>query len=134
MRKTLITYIFILSAAAMSADNISLVFRSADGNEQAIETSGLEMVFEDGVLRASSATMSLSLPLSELCSMEFSSTAAGVDIVEADKSAGPVEIFGADGRSMGRAASVAEAASELPAGIYIIKLSDGTTRKIAIKK
>ncbi|MDE6497355.1 MAG: hypothetical protein K2L21_01705 [Muribaculaceae bacterium] len=134
MRKSFIACLLLLSAAGVKAQNISLVFRSADGTEQAIETSGLEMVFDGGLLRATSATMSLSLPLSDLRSMEFSSIAAGVDAVHADNAAGPVDIYDPDGRCIGTAVSVSEAASALPAGIYIIKSSEGNARKIAVRK
>lgn len=133
--KQLLTLILItISVMAMKADFSNVVFTSASGDQHFIAVAGLEITFADEMLIATNANATISLPLAQVTSMEFTNNNSNsMDSTTADAANDPVTVFTLDGISHGQYHSANEAVNVLPTGIYIIKYNDGSSIKISKK-
>ncbi len=134
MIKCYLMLLFVLASLLAKADDYKrLVFTTADGQTVSVAAEGLEMTIVDGQLRVSDGTSIYVLPLSTLASMAFSTDEANAirTLAEADADA-PVTVFTAAGQRAGTFASLSEARSRLPRGLYIIQ-SRITTSKLLVR-
>lgn len=128
MKKYLFTFcLALLATTSQATDHLYLVFTLTDGTTQSISATDLSLSFADGTLTAQSGTATLSLPLTQLTKMEFSTDAAtALSTIEAEVSTGDdTEIYDLNGRRM-------PSGTQLPRGIYIVK-SNGRTTKVQIR-
>lgn len=122
----------IVSITALAIDNSSLMFTLNTGAKHYIDIQGLEITFTGEKMNAVSANGSLELNLSDISTMQFSTDAAGVDAISRD--AQPVEVYTIAGIEAGSFENLDTAIAALAAGSYVIRYSDGSTLKIAIRK
>lgn len=135
MRKfLLITVLFFLTIPLSGlADNRMMLFKTSDGDSRSISSSGLEIKFIDGNMVAGNGEETLTLPLSDLVSMEFSvGSSSIVDITGSFSS--DVAVFNINGINLGTYSSPAMASRTLPAGLYVMKFKSGETQKLIIRK
>ena len=133
MRKFVLSIICGVTSVLAWAEYPFMAFRTVDGDEHTISTTGLEISLGDGVLTATAADEKVQIPLASLASMQFTDKGAKAGSITADADAA-VEVFGTDGIPAGKFASVKEATRALRAGIYVFKNKKGDTWKIAVQK
>lgn len=122
----------LLPMLAMAEYN-SMQFESSDGGNHYIDISGLEISFADHTLTASNAETTLTLPLNQVVSMQFSnSPGSEVKIVEMGNT-DAIEVYSASGISLGSYKSLTEVRNDVPSGIFVVRYSDGTTLKLLKK-
>ena len=111
-----------------------LTFRTTAGSEQSFAASGLKITFSDGKALVSSQGNTVSLPLTELSSMQFTATATSIaspltqPAVSVSIENGAVIVKGApgaavsvaslDGRTLGT--------KNLPRGLYLVRVGSKT--------
>lgn len=136
MKKPLLCAILALSALAGRAEYNRLVFHTLDGNVQAVGLTELNITFADGEMIATSKGESVRVNVASLDFMEFADDGTGaIDAVSAaERLAGAVTVYTADGQLHGRFPSVTEACAALPGGIYLFQTERGTTSKIMITR
>ncbi len=116
--------------AVKAYDYPYLVIQTTDGTSQSIEAEKLVLTFSGSQLVATNGTENLTLTVSDLNKMYFSSTSSAVNqISEAD---GEVEVFTLSGVRMGSYSSVAQALQSLRSGIYVMSSKEKTI-KITVK-
>lgn len=124
----------IMAAVASAGEFNSMCFTSTDGGKHYISLSQLEITVSDGMLTATAdEAQSLTFPLDQLQSMEFSSESPSVINEISAQKTGRVTAYDIKGMSHGNYYSVTEAAKSLSAGTYVIKSADGHTYKIIVK-
>ncbi len=114
-----------------------LVFTTSDGNLLSLTVSELEMTFSNGSLTAVNTDGTYTLTLSEIASMQFSTTQEGtlpdaIRCVSQPVMADAVEMFTLSGISLGVFSNVAAAEASLPRGVYVGK-QQGSTFKLSVK-
>jgi len=131
MKRFVLVLILMIGISAVRAyDYPYLVFQTTDGSSQSIEAEKLVLTFSGSQLVATNGTENLTLTVSDLSKMFFSSTTSGVSqISEAD---GEVEVFTLSGIRMGSYSSVAQALKSLRSGIYVVSSKEKTI-KITVK-
>ena len=93
-------------------------FKTSDGSEQTIGSSGLVITLSSTTLIAQNSTESIEIPLESLISMRFSDDkTTGINTVIANASS-PVSVFSIDGVALGNFESVTEAEQKLPSNVY----------------
>lgn len=133
MKRVILLIGFIVSALGMHADDYPyLAFQNTDGEVTILTANGLTLSYADGVLTAVTGGSSQTFETSKLSRMYFTDTATGIVSLNADGKPQAVEVFTADGRNLGRFASLQEAAKRLPKGAYVVK-ANGQTIKIALQ-
>lgn len=132
MKKILLASAIALLSLPAFADGEFLLFKTADGVSHSIAASGLEIKFEDGAMVATNASESLSLPLSDLATMEFAASNAVSSIVSSIE--GTVAVMNINGVMLGNYASAEEAANYLAPGIYVIRNASGESSKLLVRK
>lgn len=134
MNKFLITLIAATAVTApVMAEEVNMVFKTADGLTHSIGAAGLEIHFADGQMIATNTGSSISLPVETLASMEFSTDSSSV-IESVNSVSGEVSVSSINGVAVGSFASLNDATNELPEGVYIIKSASGATTKIILRK
>lgn len=123
--------------AAETTNYVSLTIEKTDGTSQSLTAIGLSITYANGMFAASNETESVTLPLSDICSMYFSNqqvtTAANgistvnADVTTADYSVGD-GIYNLGGQRIGDLS----AQSSLRRGVYIIR-ENGQSKKVNIK-
>lgn len=135
MKKILLVTLLIMSAMCASAATFTTMrLVTTSQTEHLIGLDGLEITVADGILTAANATETLSVPVADLATMEFSSKQSGIAGVEHTGEQTPVTVYGIDGKDYGTFASTSAASAALPAGTYIIKATDNTTTKLTLRK
>lgn len=128
--KQIITCMIALSAAfAANAEYLTLSFKTSGGESHSIGIQGLEVKFSEETLTAFNPMTTITLPLAQVESMEFTD-AASVSTVNGDWMKEQTTVFDLSGRQLGSFRSFSEAMSQLPVGIYLFRYADGTTLKI----
>lgn len=135
MKHLIIILAAMVAALSSGATNSypTLLFKTNDGIDHLISTSGLEISFDSGNLNARAGAETLSFPVANVLSMQFSTSESGLEeiLTNAD---GVVSIYSLDGILRGSFSSLPDASALLPEGIYIVRYADGTTSKIMLKK
>ena len=128
MKKLLVTLLMAgIWHVSMAYDYPYMVFQTADGSTQAIETDGLTISFSNGQLVATNASGSQTFSLAQMSKMYFTAdNVTSIQIVEQealdiDEAA---EVYDLQGLKVTR--------QQMRQGIYILKSKKGT-RKIYIK-
>lgn len=82
---------------------------------------------------ATNGQETLTLSLNDLATMEFSDTEVGISSIPTNDS-GEVTITGINGITLGKYASLQEAAAGLSQGVYVVTSKTGETTKLIIRK
>lgn len=107
-----------------------LTFRMADDTELSVAAENLTINYKDGNLILSSSVVDKSLPASQIKSMRFTSTSAGInEVIDINSTAG--DYYNLSGIKVGRFSSTDDARKILPSGIYIVK-NDEKTFKVTL--
>lgn len=134
MRKFICAILFLQGVAAIAGESFDypyMAFQGIDGTKQTVAVESLEITFADGKLIAHSATEEVSLELSQLDKMYFTTEQAGVAGTFAPVS-GKATVYSMQGVNLGTFASLAAAVNSLPRGLYVVK-TDDRTQKMAVK-
>lgn len=135
MKKLLLLFSLAVMSTGAFAQYSYMTFTTNSGEKFSAQTEGLVITIDNGNLVAADTESTLTLPLNSLASMEFSETQEGTTgIATAVAADSGVKAYTVDGISAGSFSSLAEMRDVLPAGFYVIKLADGNTLKINIKK
>lgn len=122
--------LFLLCMATLSGyadDNYSyLAFETADGTTATETADNLHITFANGQLIATSTATSNTYTLTDLTRMYFTNTPVTAINELATGNEGNVEVYSAQGISMGTFASMQAARSLLKQGLYIVKSDSGT--------
>ena len=137
-KKFLFVALLVLGVCGAYADDFAypyLVFTNTDGSQTVVAAQSLELTISDGQLVATNGTSSRILTLSDLASMQFSTSKDGitdeiVTMADASKltSAQPTAIYDLSGRRAYQPAGKA-----MRRGVYIVRDANGKTSKIAVK-
>lgn len=119
-------------ASANAYEYPYLTFEQADGTLQTVSVESLVLTFTDGKLIATNADGTLSLPLTDLSKMFFSTSGTTGITAEELNADEEVEVYSASGILMGKYDNLEAARQSLHRGIYIIKTNQ-STKKITIK-
>lgn len=133
MKKIILFLSALAVASALNADDYkSLLVKTQDGSEYKISIDGLKLALTDNNLVVSNSNESVTIPTTDLVSMEFSGLMSSVTSVAGSDT--QVSLYSTDGTFVGTYGSAGEAISAVSDGIYVIKTSEGSTRKITVKK
>lgn len=140
MKKMLFSAL-LLAAAAFSAratDSEScswLGISLSDGTVTMLKAENLSIRFAGGSLVATDADgLTYSCSLAEVDALYFSDQNSGVDSLPVATEGDGVTLWSVSGRACGTYATMSEAASALPGGIYVIKKASGQSDKIKLEK
>lgn len=133
MKKLITICMFLGALTGVRGENTHMLFRSSDGIVQSIPAENLVMTFSDGQLHAVAGSESIEVPLASLQAMYFGDLSA-VALFETGDTFGPVTVYTTDGMTRGAYDSLSNAHASLPRGLYIVKDTKGSTRKIAVTK
>lgn len=131
MKKLCLSLILAGCAIGAYAEGTTMVFTTTDAVEHSIASKNLTISFVDGMMNATNGSQTLSLPLADLKTMNFSNLVSGLNII--DGTAGAVAVTSLNGTDCGVYTSLAEAQTQLPAGIYIVRTESDQTFKIVVK-
>ena len=135
MKKAVFLAVFTMAAVwahAAEYDYPYLTFTTSSGI-QSVSTTGLTMTISGTNLVATNNSTTLTLPLSSLTAMEFTSSATtGISTVNnTGKDKSSVAVYTLSGVSLGNFASGDIARASLKSGVYLFQ-SKGKTNKIII--
>ena len=121
MRKIVLVLAVCCAMMAQAATYSYLVFTNTSGTTTAFEVSNLTLTVSGSNLQVTNDEGTVNLVLTELASMQFSTSADTVTAIEnvLDGDA-PVQVFGVSGVSLGTFGSLVEATQQLNAGAYVI--------------
>lgn len=150
MNKAILTGVLVLAAAAASAQSPTFRFVTAQGETTVVASENLVITFEDGTLVASNGSQTITLPVTNLVSMNFSDEEVSggetpdpdpvdpdpdepeQDSIQEIMASGECALYSVDGKEQGKFASLEAARKALKPGIYVIK-SNGACHKIVVK-
>lgn len=135
MKKFLLMAIaLVMSATASAGYGYMLFYTNQSTDPEVIATENLVITIDDeNLMISNSKDRPLTLPLSTVSAMEFSAGSySSVGLVS--ETDGKVSLYSADGLPVGDFSSLDEAVGSLPAGIYVIRKTNGDTVKIMIGK
>ncbi len=129
-KKILVMICALSGATVMTAETYPwLSFKMADATEISVVAADLEIRYADNLLHLSSASVNQTLPVDQILSMSFSSTATGLGETLASDSP-EAEYFTLDGVAAGHFATPDEARAALPSGIYVAKSASATIKVV----
>ncbi len=152
MKKTLLSLALLTGwVGAGATDYTTLAFRHTDGTVSYMAADGLDMAFSGGSLVATNTDASLTMQLSTLEAMYFSTTTTGISAATADgrrvrsglgcimvtgRAGDEVRVYDTAGTLRGKrtlsSSQPAAVTENLPSGVYIVRVGDETT-KILVK-
>lgn len=138
MKSTVLAFLLSFFAMTAYAGNYDyLIVESTDGSTKAFVSSGLSISYsqESG---ASGVTISVTpsggsattFVAADTKSMFFSSDATGLKRLNAVIGNSSIEVYNANGHSVGKFHSVSEAVEKLPKGIFVVKGNQKTIKLI----
>lgn len=130
MRKFICLLMLLVSLGA-SAQYMSMKYDIKEGEPVYSGLSNLEIVFKDGNMIATWDSNSMTIPLEDLNSMQFSTSPASIEKLLADDV--KIEVYNLDGNACGSYANMKEASKFLSAGIYVARTENGVTSKFVVK-
>ena len=110
----------VLPMTSFAAEYQWLTFRMSDNTEMSVAADNLSIDYCDANLHLKSATVDQTIPVAQIKTMRFTSSAAGINDVNIDRPE-VADYFTAGGVKVGRFASVEEARNNLPSGVYVGK-------------
>lgn len=132
MKKILLSLFVAGLSVSASAAYRSMMFQTSGGDRHYLDLTGLSISFSDDTMTAVNTSETLTLPLADMASMEFSET-SGVETLTEGRESMAVSVFTTSGTSCGSFPSLSEARQSLDKGIYVIRYSDGSTLKLVKK-
>lgn len=115
------------------AESRTMLFKTSDGSSSSLAATALEIQFKDGNMIADNGSQSLTIPLTDLISMEFSNgSSAAAELQNAVS--GNVTVVNINGVTIGSFPFATLASESLPAGLYVMKFQSGETQKLIIRK
>ncbi len=152
MKKTLLSLALLTGwTEAGATDYTTMAFRHTDGTVTLMAADGLDMAFSGGNLIATSSGAASTMQLSTLEAMYFSSATTGISastsggravcssfgsILVTGRAGDEVRVYDTAGTLRGKrtlqSAQPAAVTENLPAGVYIVRVGDETT-KILVK-
>lgn len=123
-----------LFAGAVYAESpLVMAFETDDGAVSEMDARALSLSVVNDKLMVSNANESREFELHKLVKMYFTAGSTGLEVVGMGMSDSGVTVFSTDGKAVGQYASLAEAMSALPVGLYIVKTADSKSFKIAVQ-
>ena len=126
MKKKIILYslLSLLASNLIAADYDYMVFTLKDGTTQSIPSMGLVLSFEDGNMKATNGSQTITIPLTSLDKMAFSDDTTGIETIENTQMTidDNAEIFDLQGRMVTK--------DQMQKGIYIIKTNNRTYKML----
>ena len=121
------TFLLALASASWAVDYNYLTFTLNDGTTMSISASDLHIAFDNGNLKATSGTNTMTIALAKLTSMEFTNdSSTAIESIDADVTIDETtEIYDMNGRRL-------PSNAQLSRGVYMIK-SNGQTTKVHVK-
>ncbi|MDE5749347.1 MAG: hypothetical protein K2H87_01095 [Duncaniella sp.] len=124
-----------LPALVSHAAYPSMLLTTTDGTGHLIGADGLTITYSGANLNAAnSAGATLTLPLGEMLSMEFSADESGLATPAVTSLRAPFVVYGLDGASLGSFDTLSDILTALPAGPCIVRDADSRSTKILIRK
>lgn len=134
MKKLLL--LLLISCATLIAtatDYPYLVIRQLDGSETYVKSNGLSFKISDGQLTTTHTDGNSTFVFSNLESMQFSATPAGITSISANGT-DPVELYTTSGVFIGKFTSIDAAQRKITSsGVYLIKQKDKTAKMLIQK-
>ncbi len=118
--------------ATFAYDYPYLTFEQSDGTTTSVSVESLVLNYADGKLNITNADGTLSLTVSDLSKMYFSTSGTTGITSSTLTTDEEVEVYSSSGIFMGKFENLESARQSLNRGIYLIK-TDNKTQKIAIK-
>lgn len=131
-RKTLFSIVALLAACPAANAYDYLTFETTDGSTQSVAVESLVITFDDGMLVANNGSTEVSLPLTGLSKMYFSSATTAISSAKAADGDGSVVVYAVSGACLGSYETSAKAKESLRSGVYILK-SGSKTEKVVIR-
>lgn len=131
-KNLLLAALFLCGGFASQAAYNSIKFTTNQGVEHFIALPDLEIEFNAEKLIAINSANTLELPLADVKSMEFSDSTNTL-LEETWNDNESVSVWTLSGTKYCDANSMNEALTKMEKGIYVVKYSDGSTLKVAIK-
>lgn len=133
MKKFFILLAFVAATLAAHADEFPyLAIERTDGSVTVMTAANLTLTYAEGTLTVANGETNETFETASLSRMYFTDTATGIAEIAAAGRAVPVDVWAADGRSLGRFPSLQDATKRLNKGTYVIKAND-TTFKVAVQ-
>ena len=133
MRKIVLLLAVCCAVMAQAATYSYLVFTNTDATTTSFNVSNLTLTVSGSNLQVTNDKGTVNLVLTDLASMQFSTSADLVtaieNVLDADQ---PVQVFSISGSSLGSFGSLMEAAQQLNAGAYVI--SNGKNSQTIVVK
>lgn len=133
IRLSVLAAVLTMTVMQVSGEATHIVFKSSDGNSHSISSGGLEISFAGETMTAKNATETLTLPVAQLSTMEFTSLSSSVTEA-AVANPGKVTVTSIAGVSAGTFSSADAARNALAPGAYVIKTEGGDTYKLIIRQ
>ena len=136
MKKLLLLTLLIGACLSVSAVTPYkyLEFKTTENTSLVVETDGLEIGINDGVMSLSNTSgQKMNIDASTLVSMQFTNSAAVIDNITVDSDS-KVQVYKLEGTIVGTFTNVSNAINTLEPGVYILKSTEGQTVKIMIGK
>lgn len=125
--------LFATSTCIYADDYPYLTFQTTDGAQTSFSAVGLTLTLEDGLLVVSDGTTRQTFAPETLAQMFFAQSGANaIGSITTDEAATTCEVYTLAGIHIGSFASRAALRGQLPAGIYLVKTKD-TTTKLVVK-
>ena len=133
MRKIVLLLVVSCAMMAQATTYSYLVFTNTSGTTTSFNASNLTLTVSGTNLQVTNSDGTVSLVLTELAAMQFSTSADTItaleNVLDADQ---PVQVFSISGTSLGSFGSLLEAAQHLNAGMYVI--SNGKSAQTIVIK
>ena len=111
-----------------------LEFKTTENTSIVVETEGLEMTVNNGILSLSNASgQKMNIDTSTLVAMQFTDNSTAINNIAVDSDT-RVQVYKLDGIVVGTFTNVSNAIKMLAPGVYILKSTKGQTVKIMIGK
>ena len=134
MKKLILMFFLLLSVGIASANYNYMIFVTDTGEHFSIDSSGLTIKIDDDKVIATTGNEILEFYSASLSQMYFSNvTTTSVLKLETLENSGAI-VYSLDGIAMGKFTSLDEIRDVLPNGVYLLKLSDGSSLKINLIK
>ena len=137
MKKIFLLFSF-LTFISMSVKAVApykyLEFKTTENTSIVVETDGLGIEINDGVLSLSNTSgQKMNIDASTLVFMQFTDNSASVNNIAVDSNL-RVQVYKPEGTVVGTFANASDAMNSLTPGVYILKSIEGQTVKIMIGK
>ena len=117
---------------AQAGEYAYLVFTNTNGTQTALTVSNLSATVSGSTLVVTNDDGTVNFSLTDLASMQFSTTGSLTALEMVLDGDQPVQVFGISGTSLGSFANLLQAAQQLNAGAYVI-VQNGKSQKLVVR-